>query len=113
MVGLKTEQYKTYIKNILEKYDSYLDKNDPVRNLNIFDDEKGHYCAMDVGWNGTHFVHNCIFHFDVIDGKIWLQANWTDWDVTKDLVEMGVPKSDIVLGFLSPDRRAFDGFAKG
>jgi len=79
----------------------------------IFDDKHGRYLAMTVGWKNGSFWHHCIFHFDVIDGKIWLQANWTDWDVTKDLVEMGVPKSELVLSFLAPDRRVFDGFAEG
>jgi hypothetical protein len=40
-------------------------------------------------------------HFDIQDGKIWIQYNGTEDSVAERLVEMGVPTSDIVLGFHS------------
>lgn len=50
-------------------------------------------------------------HFDIIDGKIWIQNNMTEWDVGEMLEEQGIPKSDIVLGFLKPSTRAFTDYA--
>ncbi|MEM7530897.1 MAG: element excision factor XisI family protein, partial [Chloroflexota bacterium] len=50
-------------------------------------------------------------HFDIINNKIWLQHNGTEMQLASELVEMGVPKQDIVLGFHSPFRRQFSGYA--
>jgi hypothetical protein len=33
------------------------------------------------------------------DGKIWIQWNSTEVDIGQELVELGVPKKDIVVGF--------------
>ena len=48
---------------------------------------------------------------DIINGKIWIQRNMTEIDLGQKLTEMGVPKSDIVLGFLSPKVREYSDYA--
>lgn len=57
---------------------------------------------MRVGWKGLKRVYYTILHFDIKDGKIWLQQNTTDIDVGQELLEMGIPKEDIVLGLHPP-----------
>ncbi|MBE9216767.1 XisI protein [Plectonema cf. radiosum LEGE 06105] len=42
---------------------------------------------------------------------MWLQHNGTEYEVTEDLVNMGVPKQDIVIGFQSPFKRQFTEYA--
>lgn len=41
-------------------------------------------------------------HLDIKDGKIWIQRNQTDHQITNDLLEMGVSKEDIILGLQPP-----------
>ena len=43
-------------------------------------------------------IYRSIIHIDIKDGKIWLQQNLTDQNPAEELVEMGVPREDIVLG---------------
>ncbi|MGB8690593.1 MAG: element excision factor XisI family protein [Microcoleus sp.] len=45
------------------------------------------------------------------DGKIWIQQNGTEIDLGQELVNIGVPKSDIVVGFHPPYMRQFTDFA--
>ena len=52
-----------------------------------------------------------IFHFEIIDDKIWVHRNISDYDIVGDLEERGVPKSDIVLAFLSPRMREYSEYA--
>ncbi len=52
-----------------------------------------------------------MIHIDIINGKIWIQCDFTEEGVANELVELGVPKTDIVLGFRSPHMRQFTGFA--
>lgn len=49
-------------------------------------------------------------HLDIINNKIWIQLNNTELDVDQALVEMGVPKEDIVIGFLPAYIRHASGY---
>ena len=46
-------------------------------------------------------------HFDIKNGKIWLQQNLTDLNPAEELVEMGIPREDIVLGLQAPYKRQY------
>ena len=69
-------------------------------NMIVADTERHHYQLLTTGWATDRFVYSITFHLDIAeDGKIWIRANWTDIDIAQKLVERGVAKSDIVLGF--------------
>lgn len=48
---------------------------------------------------------------DIKDGKIWIQEDVTDVPIAQRLPDAEVRKSDIVLGFHAPYKRALAGFA--
>jgi hypothetical protein len=52
-----------------------------------------------------------LLHLDIKDGKIWIQYDGTEGGIALELVELGVPKEDIVLGYHSPSVRGFTEFA--
>jgi hypothetical protein len=54
-----------------------------------------------------------IVHIDIKDEKIWIQRNNTEINLADRLVEMGVVKEHIVIGFQSPFTRQFSGYAVG
>ncbi|GAB4212635.1 MAG: hypothetical protein OHK0022_48680 [Roseiflexaceae bacterium] len=56
-------------------------------------------------------VHGVIVHIEIIDGKVWLQRDDTDFAIAKELVAAGIPQDQIVLGFHSPEVRPFTGVA--
>src|SRR5262245_2447049 len=66
----------------------------------VFDRDSDRYLVMLVGWetNGRR-VHGCLIHVDIINEKIWIQRDGTERGVANELVEAGVPKAHIVLGF--------------
>lgn len=66
--------------------------------------------ARDI-FHENDWVYNCILHLDIIDGKIYIQQNNTEMEIASSLVQMGVPKQDIVLGFQSPFKRQFTEYA--
>lgn len=107
----KLNTYRHLIRTLLQKYLEYKPKNLKVETQIIFDTENNHFLLLDIGWDKGRFFHDCVFHLDIKDGKIWLQQNWTDADIANELVELGVPKSDIVIGFQPPDLRKFTGYA--
>ncbi len=82
-----------------------------VKHYVIKDKENHHYQLIAMGFRNGLFIHNCIFHFDIINKKVWLQVNNTDVLIADELIEKGVPKDKIVLGFHEPELRKHTGFA--
>jgi len=66
---------------------------------------------MLVGRENERRVHGCLVHIDIINGKLWIQRDGTERGIANDLVEAGVPKKQIVLGFRSPEIRQPTEFA--
>ena len=77
----------------------------------VFDKERDRYLLLYVGWNEEERIHGCPIHIDIKDGKIWIQRDFTEEGLAHQLVELGIPKMDIVLGFRAPYVRQFTEFA--
>ncbi|MFB2835669.1 XisI protein [Floridanema evergladense] len=108
----RIEQYRQFIRKLLTSHaDSDNTNSDiEIESQLVFDTENDHYQVLDVGWNGLKRVYNCFIHIDIKDGKIWIQRNMTEADLAQELVEMGVPKEDIVLGLHPPYKRPYTGY---
>jgi hypothetical protein len=49
-----------------------------------------------VGWQEEKRIYACPIHIDIKDGKIWIQQDFTEAGIAQQLLDQGVPKSDIV-----------------
>ena len=110
----KIKKYQDLILQFLHFYNAETGGNQPnskVERRVIADRDNNSFQLLSVGWNGNHFIFSPIFHFDIIQGKIWMQCNNTEWEVVDYLMEHGVGQQDIVLGFVPPEARHFLGFA--
>lgn len=105
------EQYREIIRQIITEYAQYKPSIGDIDIEVIFDDEAGHYELMHTGWTGPYRVHGSVIHIDIRKGKVWLQHDGTDARIAEQLVEAGIPKHDIVLGFQEPTMREHSGFA--
>jgi hypothetical protein len=103
----KVAQYREYVQTLLSQYVKDDTSDDEVEVQLIFDTERDHYQWMNVGWQQFDRIYRCIVHLDIKDGKIWLQQNLTDLNPAEELVEMGVPREDIVLGLQPPYKRQY------
>lgn len=105
-------RYQEIVKSILQKHVEYRRSLlDSYNSQALFDDERGRYLILDWGWNGDNYLHATPIHIDLIDNKIWIQYDDTEEGIASDLLENGVPKEDIVLGFRHPKVRLHTGFA--
>ena len=94
----KIKKYETYILSILSEYAKVRYSNLDAENQLIADKENKRYQVVTVGWEGKKHIHDCPIHIDIINGKIWIQRNMTEIDLDEELMHLGVPKTDIVLG---------------
>ena len=102
--------YAKLIENIIEKRHQ---KSSPgqVRVEKVIDRENQHYLLIQVGWKNNKCHYGCLLHLDIIDGKIYIQQNNTEDLIAQNLVELAVPKTDIVLGIHAPFERQFTDYA--
>jgi XisI protein len=62
-------------------------------------------------------ITNCLFaagrevSMCIAFKSIWIQQNWTELQITDELMARGVAKDDIVLGFIPEYERSYTGFA--
>ncbi|MEN8218276.1 MAG: XisI protein [Pseudomonadota bacterium] len=89
----------------------YVPSHGQIEVAPFIDIEHDNYGLIDVGWNLTGRVHSIIFHLRIEKGKIWIEWDGIESSVTQELVDAGIPKKDIILGFQRPKRRAITGFA--
>lgn len=99
--------YRQHIKSLLSQYVAGAKPQDHFESQLILDEEHDHYLWLDVGWDGSKRIYHSLVHFDIKNGKIWLQENMTDLDPAEALVELGVRREDIVLGLQPPYKRPY------
>ncbi|WP_427160130.1 XisI protein [Aliinostoc sp. HNIBRCY26] len=109
----KIDEYRLKVQQILDKYAQYKPSYGDVEIELIFDTERDHYQIISIGWNQQKRVYGPIMHLDIKNEKIWIQQNTTEVDIAAELLEMGVIKEDIVIGFHTPKMRQLTRFSVG
>ncbi len=107
----KLTHYRQLIQDFLLQRENQNLSYGNVETEVAFDKERDHYQIIHVGWDGNQFVYGCVIHIDIKHNKIWIQWNSTEDDIAADLVNLGIPKEDIVLGLHHPDVRKFTDYA--
>ncbi|WP_373526692.1 XisI protein [Nostoc sp.] len=107
------DKYRNCIRQLLTEYAQRASSNNEIEAQTIFDGEQDHYQLIYIGWQNRRRVFGPVMHFDIRNGKIWIQWNGTEEDVGEQLVAMGVAKQDIVVGFHPPYIRQYTDYAVG
>ena len=103
----KVTQYRACIQQILQHYATQTHTYGEIETQVIEDIAHDHYQVYYVGWHNDRRIHGCVLHLDIKDGKIWIQHNSTEERIATELVKLGIPKDEIVLGFQARYRRQF------
>ena len=108
----EVKKYQDIILKVLEDYKGQFKKTSKdIQALIVADKENFHYQLMWLGWDGNRHIFTVITFLSIINGKIWVQQDSTEAGIANMLVEEGIPKSDIVLGYFPSDHRALTKFA--
>ena len=103
--------YRQIIDNILTEYVKIPYSHRELESELIIDKNENNYLVMTLGWEGEKRVHGCIIHIEIIDNKIWIQRDGTEYGIANELVNAGISKSHIVLAFYPQDVRKYTEFA--
>jgi len=107
----KLEKYQAYIQQVLTEYVNKGSLRTDIEKQLIFDTERNHYQLVYVGWRNQKRQYGCVLHLDIKEGKIWIQHDGTEVGIANELVNLGVPKDEIVLAFHEPFMRQYTEFA--
>ncbi len=107
--------FQTKIHEAIEDY--LLELRQPssmdIEFLPVEDTNKNHFQIIAMGWEGDKRVFNLLFHLDIIGDKIWVQEDKMEYSITERLVEKGVSKKDIVIGYFPDYHRPYTEYAVG
>jgi len=101
-------RYREIIHRLLEEYCAFLTeltKTDVDTEI-LCDDMHGQYMVMRIGWRAETRVHRPVFYLRLKDSKIQVEEDWTKEGIANELMQAGVPASDIVLSFDPPGLRS-------
>jgi XisI protein len=105
-------KYTEIIKNILQEHADYRNTlPDGYTSRVAFDDDRGEYLLLDLGWQGDKYLHTTPLHISLIGDRVWIQCDDTEEGIAGELLEAGIPSENIVLGFRHPKIRPYTGFA--
>ena len=111
----KIKQYQNLVAGLLEQHiaDFKGQERGEVEEQLIVDLTHNHFQWLTIGWENEENFYNYInIHFSIKpNGKIWLMENNTDIRIAEELVKLGVPRHDIVLGFQPPSIRPLTDYA--
>lgn len=110
-VAEKTDKYRNIILKLLTGLAEVPHLEEDIKDRLLFDKANDSYAIISEGWNGEERIHYIVIHLEIINGKVWIQADNTDVVVARELESLGIPKSDIVLGFRSPSVRPLTQYA--
>lgn len=107
----KLNHYRQIIQEILLAHSQIRPVYGEIEMEVLFDRERDHYQVLRAGWLQKKRVYGALIHIDLKGEKIWIQYDGTEVGVANELIEKGIPKTDIVLAYHSPFMRQYDGFA--
>lgn len=105
------EKERQIIQRIISEYAQIPYAHGEIERHSVFDAHQDRYLLIILGWEGVRQVHGCIIHIEIIEGKIWIHRDGTEDGIATELLEAGIPKERIVLGFKSQGVRKYTGFA--
>jgi len=95
----RLKEYLQIVERIVGGHLEAAPKEEQIETLSVCDRAGGHYLLLEIGWQPPRRVYSVVFHIRLKGGKIWIEQDWTEHGVARELLEAGVPPEAIELGF--------------
>lgn len=105
-------RYRQIIQSVLKEYAKLFNHQpEGVEVIAVCDETTDTYAIVNVGWEGKVRLNSTTVLMRIVNGKVWVEEDRTMYGFVDELLAAGVPRSDIVLGFQSPQMRQYTEFA--
>ena len=94
---------KQIIRELIDRL-AKVDATEPTdATIKVADDSSGHYLLFNNTWKDGRRYYGCFLHNDVNpDGKIWIQHDGTDQNVSELMMEAGILRRKLCWDFSRP-----------
>ena len=99
------------VKSLLTEIGKFKPSHGDVDAKLLFDDNTKQYAIYYIGWDGEKRIYGQIAHLEVKENKIWIHYDGTAQGIALLLEKKGIPKEQIVLGFMDELHRKLSGYA--
>lgn len=99
----KIEKYRQILTQIVENHANAQRRSDQVALVPICDPKHDNYLLMRVGWDRVGRAHHILFHFRLLDGKVWIEWDGIEYGIANDLIAAGIPQEDIMMASYSKE----------
>jgi len=102
----KLTQYRSIIREKLCRLADFVNKHAAGRGFSahaVIDEQHDQYLLVKTGWDGHRRVHGTTIYVRIVEGRIWIEEDWTEDGICSELTAAGVPVDDIVLASVSPE----------
>ena len=106
-------EFRGAVKKVISEYAQYKPSLGDIEVEMVLDEVHDHYELLYIGWEGRQRVHGTVIHIDIRDGKILIHHDGTSTGVAEDLVALGIPRAQMVLGWHEPTLRKSPAYAFG
>ena len=104
-------RFREIIARIFDEWVTWPAPENGWKLIPVMDTTNDHYLLQEMGWDKNKRVYGTLVHLDIIGGKVWIQHDQTPEGIADDLLNAGISKTQIVLGFKSQERRLITEFA--
>ncbi len=105
--------YANISKQAILDYMAFYEQGGVTSFRPVFDEQRQRYVLVDIRWREDVQCYTVPLHLEIVEGKIWIEHDDTEEGIATDLLEAGVPKEDIVLGFHPQELRPYTEFGVG
>ena len=112
----RVARFQRTILSIMQEYadartDSSVQADTQVAYRTVVDEKHQRYQLILVGWQKRERIYHVLFHVEIINNKIWIEEDNSEDSFAEMLVEKGIAKKDIVLGYFSTFHRQHTEYA--
>ena len=99
----KLNKYRRIISDILEKQASYKASTGKIKDYAICDTKTDNYILFSVGWhNSGRRQFGYPIHIRIDESKVLVEWDGTNQEIVQQLIDAGIPESDIIWNFDKP-----------
>jgi hypothetical protein len=98
-------QYREIVKKTILKYAQFCPSHGQIELHPVFDDQRDHYALMQIGWDRGKRIRGNLIYVTLNQGKVSIEYDGMERGITQELINLGIPREDIILAFQSPEIR--------
>lgn len=102
MIPPLTAPYREILITVLETWSQWGAPSRTIEATVVIDREADTYMLLQTGWQRDRRVHTVVFHARLRDGYVWIEWDGTHPALTLELLEQGIPRDHLVLGWQPP-----------